>query len=83
MIDFSPDVIESVIRVASVLGAGAAIVGGLGPGIGMGYAGGKAATGVRRQPEARGDIITTMLLGQVVAGSTSIYSLVVAIYLVF
>jgi F-type H+-transporting ATPase subunit c len=38
---------------------------------------------VRRQPEARGPIITTMLLGQVISASTGIYSLVIAIFLIY
>ncbi len=83
MVEFDPELIEAIIRIASVLGAGIAVIAGIGPGIGMGYAAGKATSGVRRQPEARGAIITTMLLGQVVASSTGIYSLVVAIYLLF
>ncbi len=83
MINFSPDVIESIIRIASLVGAGLAMIAGIGPGTGMGYAAGKATEAVRRQPEARGAIITTMLLGQVISGSTGIYSLVIAIYLIF
>ena len=83
MVEFTPEVIETIIRVVSAIGAGVAVIGGIGPGIGMGYAAGKATYAVRRQPEARGAIITTMLLGQVVASSTGIYSLVVAIYLLF
>ncbi len=83
MVEFTPEVIETIINVVSAIGAGVAVIGGIGPGIGMGYAAGKATSGVRRQPEARGAIITTMLLGQVVASSTGIYSLVVAIYLLF
>ena len=83
MVEFTPEVIETIINVVSAIGAGVAVIGGIGPGIGMGYTAGKATSGVRRQPEARGAIITTMLLGQVVASSTGIYSLVVAIYLLF
>ena len=83
MVQFSPELVDSIIRICSLLGAGFALIAGVGPGVGMGYAAGKATTAVRRQPEARGSIITTMLLGQVVAGSTGIYSLVIAIYLVF
>ncbi len=83
MIQFTPEVVDSIIRMAALIGAGIAVIGGLGPGIGMGYAAGKATEAVRRQPEARGSIITTMLLGQVVSGSTGIYSLVIAIYLIF
>lgn len=83
MIEFSPEVVNSIIRVASLLGAGFAMIAGIGPGIGQGYAAGKAVEAVRRQPEARGTIITTMLLGQAVAESTGIYSLVIAIVLIF
>ncbi|MFW5986462.1 MAG: ATP synthase F0 subunit C [Halanaerobiales bacterium] len=83
MIDFAPEVIETIINTASYIGAGIAVIGGLGPGVGMGFAAGKATEAVRRQPEARGAIITTMLLGQIISGSTGIYSLVIAIYLIF
>lgn len=83
MIEFSPQLINTIIVTASRIAAGLALIAGVGPGIGMGFAAGKATEAVRRQPEARGSIITTMLLGQVVSGSTGIYSLVLAIYLVF
>ncbi|ADQ13872.1 ATP synthase F0 subunit C [Halanaerobium hydrogeniformans] len=83
MIEFSPEVAESIITISSFLASGLALIAGVGPGIGMGYAAGKATTAVRRQPEARGAIITTMLLGQVVSGSTGIYSLIIAIFLIF
>lgn len=83
MVEFTPEVAESIIRIASLIGAGAAIIAGIGPGIGMGYAAGEATSGVRRQPEARGAIVTTMLLGQIISGSTGIYALVIAIYLIF
>lgn len=83
MIDFSPEVAETVITTASYIAAGAALIAGVGPGVGMGFAAGKATSAVRRQPQAQGSIITTMLLGQVISGSTGIYSLVIAIFLIF
>jgi len=83
MIDFSPEVATTVINTVSYIAAGAAMIAGMGPGIGMGFAAGKATTAVRRQPEARGPIITTMLLGQVISASTGIYSLVIAIFLIY
>ncbi|MFW6256563.1 MAG: ATP synthase F0 subunit C [Bacillota bacterium] len=83
MVEFEPEVIEAIISISAYVASGLALIAGLGPGIGMGYAAGKATEAVRRQPEARGPIITTMLLGQVVAGSTSIYSLIIALYFVF
>ncbi|MEC9490641.1 MAG: ATP synthase F0 subunit C [Halanaerobiales bacterium] len=83
MIDFSPEVATTVINTASYIAAGSAMIAGMGPGIGMGFAAGKATSAVRRQPEARGPIITTMLLGQVISASTGIYSLVIAIFLIY
>ena len=75
---------EAFILGCSAIGAGLAIAfAGIGPGIGQGYAAGKAAEGVGRQPEAQGDIIRTMILGQAVAETTGIYGLVIAIILLF
>ena len=51
--------------------------------MGEGYAAGKAVESVARQPEARGSIISTMILGQAVAESTGIYSLVIALILLY
>lgn len=65
------------------LGAGTAMIAGIGPGIGQGYAAGKAAEAVGRQPEAKGEITSTMLFGCAVAESTGIYGLVVAMILLF
>jgi len=59
------------------------MIAGLGPGIGEGYAAGKAVESVARQPEAKGDIISTMILGQAVSESTGIYSLVVSLILMY
>ena len=56
---------------------------GIGPGIGEGYAAGKAVEAVARQPEARGTIVSTMIIGQAVAESTAIYSLVIAFILLY
>lgn len=74
---------EALILAASALGAGIAMVAGIGPGIGQGYAAGKAAEAVGRQPEAQGDILRTLLLGAAVAETTGIYALVVALILLF
>ncbi len=74
---------EAFILGCSAIGAGLALIAGIGPGIGQGYAAGKAAEAVGRQPEARGDIVQTMLLGQAVAETTGIYGLVIGIILLF
>lgn len=74
---------KSIVLAASAVGAGCAMIAGLGPGIGEGYAAGKAVEAVARQPEAKGDIISTMILGQAISESTGIYSLVVAMILLY
>ena len=67
----------------SAIGIGLAMIAGLGPGIGQGFAAGKGAEAVGRQPEAKSDIMQTMLLGQAVSETTGIYSLVFALILMF
>lgn len=67
----------------SALGAGIAMIAGLGPGIGQGIAAGQGTAAVGRNPGAKSDITSTMLLGQAVAETTGLYSLVVAIILMF
>ena len=73
----------AIIKAASAIGAGLAMIAGIGPGIGQGYAAGKAAEAVGRQPEAKSEITSTMLFGCAVAESTGIYGLVVAMILLF
>ena len=74
---------RAIILAASAIGAGLAMIAGVGPGIGQGFAAGKAAEAVGRQPEAKGAITSTMLFGCAVAESTGIYGLVVALILLF
>ncbi len=74
---------KELIMACSAIGAGLAMIAGIGPGIGQGYAAGKGAEAVGRQPEAQGDIVRTMLLGAAVAETTGIYGLVVALILLF
>jgi len=74
---------KAIVLAASALGAGLAMIAGLGPGIGEGYAAGKAVESVARQPEAKSDIISTMVMGQAISESTGIYSLVIALILLY
>ncbi len=74
---------EAFIMGCSAVGAGLAVLSGIGTGIGQGYAAGKAAEAVGRQPEARGTIMSTMLVGDAVAETSAIYGLVIAILLLF
>ena len=74
---------RALILAASAIGAGLAMIAGIGPGIGQGYAAGKAAEAVGRQPEAKGTVTSTMLFGCAVSESTGFYGLVIALILLF
>ena len=63
----------------TTLAAGIAAITGIGAGIGIGFATGKAVEAVARQPEASGKIMTLLLLGCALAEATAIYGLVVAL----
>ena len=65
------------------IGAGLALIAGIGPGIGEGYAVGKACEAIGRQPECKGTVQSTMLLGCAVAETTGIYGFIVALLLMF
>ncbi len=65
-----------------LLGAGlAAGLGMLGPGIGIGMIGAGAMNALGRNPEARGAILTNMILAIAFAEAVGIYALIVAILL--
>lgn len=74
---------EAFVLGLSAIGAGCIGLAAVGIGLGQGFAAGKAAESVARQPEAKGDILQTMLVGQVIAETTGIFSLIVAIVLLF
>ena len=65
------------------LGAGCAMIAGIGPGIGEGNAVAKACEAIGRQPECKGEVTTTMLMGCAVAETTGLYALIIAFLLIF
>jgi len=67
----------------SALGVGISLMAGIGVGLGEGFAAGKAAEAVGRQPEARGAILSTKLILDAVCETCSIYGLVIAIILLY
>ena len=64
---------KAILLAGSAIGAGLAMIAGIGPGIGEGYAVGKACEAIGRQPEASGPVTRTMFVGCAVAESTGIY----------
>ena len=65
------------------LGAGIAVLTGAGAGIGIGIATAKATESIARQPEAKGDIRTSLLLGCALEEATAIYGFVIALLIIF
>lgn len=66
------------------IGAALAIgLGALGPGIGIGMAVRGAMEAIGRNPEAAGDIRTTMIIGAALAEAVAIYAFVIAIIIAF
>ncbi len=66
------------------LGAGLAVgLAGLGVGAGQGVAAGKLAEAISRNPEQKGKIMSSAIVGLAIAESGVIYALVIAIILMF
>ena len=64
------------------IGAAIAVFTGIGAGIGIGHATGKAVEAIARQPEADGKITKALLLGCALAEGTAIFGMVVAILII-
>ncbi len=75
---------EAIMTAAKAIGAGLCMgVGAIGPAIGEGNAVGKALEGMARQPESAGNLRTNMILGCAITETTGIYSLVIALLILF
>ena len=74
----------AILALGKALGAGLCMgIGAIGPAIGEGNAVGKALEGMARQPEVSGTLRTNMILGCAVTETTGIYSLVIALLILF
>ena len=72
------------LKAMCALGAGLCMgIGAIGPAIGEGNAVGKALEGMARQPETAGTLRTNMILGCAITETTGIYSLVIALLILF
>ena len=74
---------SAIVLAGCAIGAGLAQIAGIGPGIGEGYAVGQALSAIGRQPECKGDVTSTMLLGCAIAETTGIYGFVTGLLLIF
>ena len=59
---------EALVLACSAIGAGLAMIAGIGPGVGQGIAAGHGASAVGRNPGARSDIKRTVVLLQIFVG---------------
>lgn len=60
----------------AAIGAGLAV---LGAGLGIGQIGGRAMEAIARQPEASGDIRTTMIIAAALIEGAALFAIVVAL----
>ena len=72
------------LKAMCAIGAGLCMgIGAIGPALGEGNAVGKALEGMARQPETSGTLRSTMIMGCAIAETTGIYSLVIALLIMF
>lgn len=75
---------DSIVKVAALLGAGISMgMGAIGPGLGTGVPAASACTAIRINERTSSVVTRVMLLGQAVAQSTAIYSLIIALLMIF
>lgn len=75
---------EAIIKAACAIGAGLCMgIGAIGPAIGEGNAVGKALEGMARQPETSSTLRTNMIIGCAITETTGIYSLLIALLILF
>ena len=72
---------KGIVLAGCAIGAGLALIAGIGPGIGEGRAVAAACEAIGRQPECKGEVTSTMLLGCAVAETTGIYGFVTGLLL--
>lgn len=74
---------KGIVLAGCAIGAGLAVIAGIGPGIGEGNCAARACEAIGRQPEAKSDITSTMILGIALSETTGIYGFVIALLLIF
>jgi F-type H+-transporting ATPase subunit c len=75
-----PELVQGLKYLAAGLCMG---LGALGPAVGEGFIGGKALESMARQPEMANTLLRNMIIADAIAETTGIYSLLVAIMILF
>ncbi len=73
----------NLVNAMKAVGAGLAMIGVIGPGVGIGLLVNGALQAIGRNPDAGGTIQTNMILGIAFAEAVAIYALVVALIILF
>jgi ATP synthase F0 subunit c len=71
------------VAAAKLIGAGLAMIGTIGAGLGIGVVVNGAVQGMARNPDASGLVQTNMILGIAFAEAVAIYCLVIALLILF
>ena len=74
---------KAIVLAGCAIGAGLALIAGIGPGIGEGNCAAAACDAIGRQPECKGDVTSTMILGIALSETTGIYGFVTGLLLIF
>lgn len=81
--ELTPEVATIIVQGLKYIGAGLAMIGTLGAGLGIGILGSGAMQGIARNPDAAGTIQINMILAIAFAEAVAIYALVVALVILF
>jgi F-type H+-transporting ATPase subunit c len=71
----------TLIKAASLIGSGIAVVGVFGPGVGIGIAGSRALEGMARQPEMTGKLLANAIIIAALMEALGLLAFVIAIML--
>lgn len=74
---------KAIVLGCSAVGAGLAMIAGIGPGIGEGNCAARACEIIGRNPECKSDVTSTMILGIALSETTGIYGFVTGLLLIF
>ncbi len=73
----------NIVEAAKFIGAGLAMIGALGGGVGIGLSVQGALEGMARNPDTYGTLLTNMILGIAFSEAIAIYCLVIAFLMLF
>mgnify|MGYP003609620135 FL=1 len=72
-----------IVEAAKMIGAGLAMIGALGGGVGVGLSVLGAVQGMARNPDTYGNLLSSMILGIAFSAAIAIYCLVIAFLMLF